>query len=66
MARVNKDNTAEIEPFMTDLLDEKANQFFGRPAYVFQMPDGALLVSDETNGAVYRISYGSRRTASKR
>ena len=22
-----------------------------------QMPDGAMLVSDEQNGAVYRISY---------
>ncbi len=27
------------------------------PAYLHQMPDGALLVSDEQNGAVYRISY---------
>ena len=65
MARVNKDNTAEIVPFMTGLLDEKANAFYGRPAYVFQMPDGALLVSDETSGAVYRISYGNQKTAAK-
>jgi glucose/arabinose dehydrogenase len=28
-----------------------------RPAYVLQMPDGALLVSDEQNGAIYRVSY---------
>ena len=50
--------TAKIEPFLTGLLDEKTNAFYGRPTYVFQMPDGALLVSDETSGAVYRISYG--------
>ena len=55
---------AKIEPFMTGLLDEKANTFHGRPAYVMQMPDGAMLVSDEQNGAVYRISYQAK-TASR-
>jgi glucose/arabinose dehydrogenase len=58
MARVNGAR-ATIEPFLTGLLDNAKNEFYGRPAYVFQMPDGALLVSDEQNGAVYRISYGS-------
>jgi glucose/arabinose dehydrogenase len=42
---------------MTGLLDEAANEFHGRPTYVLPMPDGSLLVSDETNGAIYRISY---------
>ena len=56
---------ARIEPFMTGLLDEKANEFFGRPTYVHQMPDGALLVSDEQNGATYRITYSPQQTASK-
>src|SRR5215211_2387321 len=51
---------AKIEPFMTGLLDEKANTFHGRPTYVLQLPDGALLVSDEQNGAVYRISYDGK------
>ncbi len=63
MARVSANGTAKIEPFMTGLLDEKTNQFFGRPSYVMQMPDGALLVSDETSGAVYRIYYGSNKVA---
>jgi glucose/arabinose dehydrogenase len=56
-ARPQPDGTALIQPFMTGLLDESANAFFGRPAYVLQMPDGALLVSDEHNGATYRIAY---------
>ncbi|HKB13687.1 MAG TPA: PQQ-dependent sugar dehydrogenase [Vicinamibacterales bacterium] len=30
---------------------------WGRPADVLVMPDGALLVSDDTSNAVYRISY---------
>jgi glucose/arabinose dehydrogenase len=50
---------ATIQPFMTGLLDEKANEFHGRPTYVLQMPDGSLLVSDEQNGAIYRISYAA-------
>lgn len=48
---------ARIEPFLTGLLDERTNTFYGRPSYVLQMQDGSLLVSDETNGAVYRIRY---------
>jgi glucose/arabinose dehydrogenase len=30
---------------------------WGRPVDVLVMPDGALLVSDDTANAVYRISY---------
>jgi glucose/arabinose dehydrogenase len=56
LAKVNGDK-ATIEPFMTGLLDNDKNAFYGRPSYVYQMADGALLVSDEVNGAVYRISY---------
>ncbi len=48
---------AKIEPFMTGLLDTKANQFHGRPTYLHQMKDGSLLVSDEQNGAIYRVAY---------
>jgi glucose/arabinose dehydrogenase len=49
---------AAVKPFMTGFLeDAKAGKFWGRPAYLLQMPDGALLVSDEQLGAIYRISY---------
>lgn len=33
---------------------------WGRPVDVLVMPDGALLVSDDRAGAVYRIGYGGR------
>jgi len=59
VARPQADGTAKIEPFMTGLLDEAKNEFYGRPVYLLQMPDGALLVSDEQNGATYRISHSS-------
>jgi glucose/arabinose dehydrogenase len=51
---------ATITPFMTGFLDTKTDAFWGRPVDVLQMPDGALLVSDEQNGAIYRVSYGKK------
>lgn len=34
-----------------------AGKAVARPVDILQMPDGSLLVSDEMNGALYRISY---------
>lgn len=45
------------EEFLTGLRDDANNRFLGRPAGLLTMPDGALLVSDEQNGAIYRVSY---------
>jgi glucose/arabinose dehydrogenase len=33
---------------------------WGRPADVLVMPDGSLLVSEDSPGAIYRISYGKQ------
>ena len=49
------DGTAKLQPFMTGFLE--GEDFWGRPVDVLGMPDGALLVSDDWNGAIYRISY---------
>jgi len=49
---------ARVRPFLTGFMDAATNKFWGRPVDVMQMPDGALLVSDEQNGAIYRVSYG--------
>jgi glucose/arabinose dehydrogenase len=59
VAKING-GKAKIQPFLTGLLDDQANSFHGRPTYVLQMKDGSLLVSDEQNGAIYRISYAKR------
>jgi glucose/arabinose dehydrogenase len=48
---------AKVTPFLTGLLDKEKNTFLGRPVDVMQMPDGSVLVSDEENGAIYRVSY---------
>jgi glucose/arabinose dehydrogenase len=43
------------EPFVEGWL--RAGGAWGRPVDVLVMPDGALLVSDDMAGAIYRISY---------
>jgi glucose/arabinose dehydrogenase len=57
VAAPNPDGTATVTPFMTGFLDSAANSFWGRPADVLPLPDGSLLISDEHNGAIYRVSY---------
>ncbi|HTD89919.1 MAG TPA: PQQ-dependent sugar dehydrogenase [Burkholderiales bacterium] len=48
-----------MKPFLEGFLtDEKGDPpMWGRPVDVLQMRDGALLVSDDYNGIIYRISY---------
>jgi glucose/arabinose dehydrogenase len=45
------------EPFAQGWL--QGQQAWGRPADVLVAPDGSLLVSDDSAGAIYRISYRS-------
>lgn len=52
-------NVTGIEPFLTGFLDAAANKFVGRPVDVLMLRDGSMLVSDEQNGAIYRVSHGS-------
>ena len=62
--KLNKDGTVKsVEPFMTGFLEN--NNYLGRPVDVLQMKDGSLLVSDDYNGAVYRITYGKPKVASQ-
>ncbi len=49
-------SVASIEPFLTGFLQD--NKYVGRPVDVQQMADGSLLVSDDWNGAIWRVSYG--------
>lgn len=50
-------NVTGVEPFLTGFRDEANNRFLGRPVYVLPRADGSLLVSDEQNGAIYRITH---------
>ncbi|MFL6836756.1 MAG: PQQ-dependent sugar dehydrogenase [Bradyrhizobium sp.] len=62
VVKLNKDGTVKsMEPFLTGFLEN--NSYIGRPVDVMQMKDGSLLVSDDYNGAVYRITYGKPKLA---
>jgi glucose/arabinose dehydrogenase len=62
VVKLNKDGTMKsMEPFITGFLED--NKYIGRPVDVMQMKDGSLLVSDDWNGAVYRVTYGKQKVA---
>jgi len=50
-----------MEPLITGFLVD--NSYIGRPVDVLQMKDGSILVSDDWNGAVYRVTYGKQKVA---
>jgi glucose/arabinose dehydrogenase len=55
LVKVNGDKTTSYTPFAEGFLQGKES--WGRPVDVQVAPDGALMVSDDLNGAIYRISY---------
>lgn len=61
--RLNRDGSVKsVEPFITGFIAD--NIFLGRPVDVQPMRDGSVLVSDDWNGAVYRVTWtaaGTRR-----
>jgi len=62
VVRLNKDGSVKsTEPFLTGFLED--NKYVGRPVDVLQLKDGSILVSDDWNGAVYRITYGKQKVA---
>ncbi|MBT7293915.1 MAG: sorbosone dehydrogenase family protein [Rhodospirillaceae bacterium] len=55
LVRLENGKPVSYEPFAEGWLD--GEQVWGRPVDLMIMPDGALLVSDDHAGAIYRISY---------
>jgi glucose/arabinose dehydrogenase len=55
LVRIENGKAVAYEPFATGWL--QGEQAWGRPADVLVAPDGSLLVSDDSAGAIYRISY---------
>jgi glucose/arabinose dehydrogenase len=63
--KLNRDGGVRaIEPFLTGFIAN--NNYLGRPVDVAMMRDGSLLVSDDWNGAIYRVTYGGARPAHAR
>lgn len=62
---LNKDGTVKSsEVFLTGFLQN--NNYIGRPVDVMNMPDGSMLISDDWNGAVYRLTYGPSKKVAGR
>jgi len=62
VVKLNKDGTVKsVEPFITGFLVD--NKYIGRPVDVQPMKDGSLLISDDYDGAIYRVTYGNAKTA---
>ena len=58
LARLHFENgqPTKIEDFLTGFLLEDGKRHFGRPAGLAVTADGALLISDDDNGVIYRVS----------
>ena len=52
--KLNGNRVDGMEPFLTGFLQGRV--YWGRPADVLPMPDGSVLVSDDLNGAIYRVA----------
>ena len=55
LVRLKQGKAVSYEPFIEGFLD--GEEVLGRPVDLLVAADGALLVSDDTAGAIYRISY---------
>ena len=59
----NKDGTVKgMEPFITGFLGAD-NNYIGRPVDVVFLKDGSMLISDDFNGAVWRVTHGNPKSA---
>jgi glucose/arabinose dehydrogenase len=64
VVHLDKDGKVKnMEPLVTGFLED--NKYIGRPDDVLVMKDGSVLVSDDWNGAVYRITYGKPKMAAQ-
>ncbi len=63
LMRVTFDENNEVsghETFIDGWLND--GEAWGRPTDVLQLPDGSVLVSDDFNGVIYRVSYGEEQS----
>jgi glucose/arabinose dehydrogenase len=59
LVRLQGNKAVSYEPFAQGWL--QGREAWGRPVDVQVMPDGALLVSDDRAGAIYRIVYAAKK-----
>ncbi|HET9486244.1 MAG TPA: sorbosone dehydrogenase family protein [Chryseosolibacter sp.] len=57
LVKIENNKSRGVETFATGWLDEDSQEAWGRPVDVLVLPDGSMLVSDDTANVIYRISY---------
>ena len=68
LARIHFDksgNPTRIEPFVSGFIvrggaPDGKDGHFARPCGVAQLPDGSMLLTDDTNNIIYRITYNQK------
>jgi Raf kinase inhibitor-like YbhB/YbcL family protein len=59
-----KGQARSIQPFVTGFLTDGGTTHIARPMGLAVAKDGSLLMGDDANGYIYRISYGRSKLAS--
>lgn len=59
MVLFENNKAVSYEDFASGWVED--NKYWGRPVDIEEMADGSILVSDDHNGVIYRISYTGRR-----
>jgi len=63
--RLNRDGTVKsAESLISGFIE--VNTYLGRPVDVQPLRDGSVLVSDDWNGAIYRVTWSSALAARRR
>lgn len=57
LVKVSNDKATGHEVFASGWLNNETQKVWGRPVDVLMMPDGAMLISDDQAGVIYRVSY---------
>src|SRR6516165_6828144 len=59
---LNENGTVKsVDPFITGFIEN--NNYLGRPADLLVLKDGSMLISDDFNGAAYRVTYDGASVA---
>ncbi len=57
VVKIQNNKSEGLETFASGWLDDATQKAWGRPVDVLLLPDGSMLVSDDTANVIYRISY---------
>jgi glucose/arabinose dehydrogenase len=57
LVRLDGDRAISYEPFATGF--NQGDTVFGRPVDLLVLEDGSMLISDDSAGAIYRLTYSA-------